>query len=175
MSGEDQAASSGWIPRPDPTALTTEQLVRAVSAERDYVDGQVSLVAEKLAALDRLVQSQIGDRDRSQTVQAQQTNDTIERVNVRLGFLVDAQNQMMPRAEAKLLIDALGSRIETLQKGVGDLGQIIASLRSSLSGQSSGERSATERADRNRTLVFAVLAISVAIVGAMSGLLLRFS
>jgi hypothetical protein len=39
-------------PVPDPTVLTTEALVRAVGAERDYVDGRIDVLIERLDAID---------------------------------------------------------------------------------------------------------------------------
>lgn len=39
--------------RPDPTVLTTQQMIRAVSAERDYVNGQLEVLRERLAGIDR--------------------------------------------------------------------------------------------------------------------------
>ena len=39
-------------PIPDPTVLTTAQLDRAVSAERDYVDGQLQVLETRLAGID---------------------------------------------------------------------------------------------------------------------------
>lgn len=41
------------MPVPDPTLLTTEQLLRAVAAERDYTDGQIAKLEERLHAIDR--------------------------------------------------------------------------------------------------------------------------
>jgi uncharacterized protein YoxC len=40
-------------PVPDPTALTTEQLLRTVSAERDYVDGKIAVLEQRLDAIDK--------------------------------------------------------------------------------------------------------------------------
>lgn len=40
------------MPTPDPTVLTTEALTRAVQAERDYVDGQLDVLRERLRAID---------------------------------------------------------------------------------------------------------------------------
>jgi cation transport regulator ChaB len=40
-------------PVPDPTILTTEQLLRTVGAERDYVDGRIAVLVERLDAIDR--------------------------------------------------------------------------------------------------------------------------
>jgi hypothetical protein len=39
-------------PTPDPTVLTTEALIRAVNAERDYVDGRVAVLEQRLHAID---------------------------------------------------------------------------------------------------------------------------
>ena len=40
-------------PVPDPTTLTTEQLLRAMQAEREYTDGRVAMLIERLAGIDR--------------------------------------------------------------------------------------------------------------------------
>jgi len=40
-------------PVPDPTILTTEALARGLSAERDYVDGQISILEQRLDAIDK--------------------------------------------------------------------------------------------------------------------------
>lgn len=39
--------------RPDPTVLTTQQMTRAVNAERDYVNGQLEVLRERLTGIDR--------------------------------------------------------------------------------------------------------------------------
>jgi hypothetical protein len=39
--------------RPDPTVLTTQQMIRAVQAERDYVNGQLEVLRERLTGIDR--------------------------------------------------------------------------------------------------------------------------
>lgn len=41
-----------WTPRPDPTVLTTEQLERAVTNLRDYIDGQVAILRQRLEGMD---------------------------------------------------------------------------------------------------------------------------
>jgi cation transport regulator ChaB len=41
------------LERPDPTVLTTQQMTRAVQAERDYVDGQLDVLRERLTGIDR--------------------------------------------------------------------------------------------------------------------------
>jgi chromosome segregation ATPase len=46
-------AANGGVPIPDPTVLTTEQLVRAIAAERDYVNGQIDVLRERLHGIDR--------------------------------------------------------------------------------------------------------------------------
>jgi hypothetical protein len=47
------ATNDGTPPVPDPTILTTEQLLRTVRAERDYVDGIRDVIEERLAAMDK--------------------------------------------------------------------------------------------------------------------------
>jgi cation transport regulator ChaB len=39
-------------PTPDPTTLTTAQLIRQVQAERDYVDAQLDVIRERLRGID---------------------------------------------------------------------------------------------------------------------------
>jgi cation transport regulator ChaB len=39
-------------PTPDPTILTTEALARGLTSERDYVDGQLDVLRERLRAID---------------------------------------------------------------------------------------------------------------------------
>jgi cation transport regulator ChaB len=39
-------------PTPDPTVLTTEALARGLTSERDYVDGQLDVLRERLRAID---------------------------------------------------------------------------------------------------------------------------
>lgn len=50
---EQDNKDGGWRPVPDPTVLTTEQLSRAVTAERDYVDGRIDVLVERLSGIDR--------------------------------------------------------------------------------------------------------------------------
>jgi hypothetical protein len=40
------------LPTPDPTVLTTEALLRAVAAERDYVDGQLAVLEQRFRGID---------------------------------------------------------------------------------------------------------------------------
>lgn len=41
------------IPIPDPSILTTEQLTRAVTSEREYVNGQLEVLRTRLAGMDK--------------------------------------------------------------------------------------------------------------------------
>lgn len=50
-------------PIPDPTVLTTEALLRAVAAERAFVDGQVAHLREVVDERFSSVQMQFGERD----------------------------------------------------------------------------------------------------------------
>lgn len=40
-------------PTPDPTTLTTAQLLRVAHAERDYTDGQIAVLLERLRGIDK--------------------------------------------------------------------------------------------------------------------------
>ena len=53
---ERRGGDHGSRPVPDPTLLTTAQLVRAVQAERDYVDGRISVLEERLRGIDTATQ-----------------------------------------------------------------------------------------------------------------------
>lgn len=52
MANADLSSSIAQ-PHSDPTALTTEQLLRTAQAERDYVDGRIDVLIERLAGMDR--------------------------------------------------------------------------------------------------------------------------
>jgi hypothetical protein len=42
-----------WPSAPDPSTLTTQQLMRSIQAERDYVNGQVAVLMERLTGIDK--------------------------------------------------------------------------------------------------------------------------
>jgi chromosome segregation ATPase len=48
-------------PIPDPTILTTEQLLRAIKGERDFVEGQLDVLRERLAGVDRATELRLTD------------------------------------------------------------------------------------------------------------------
>lgn len=50
MAGESQETPGS---RPDPSVLTTEQLEKGLRAERDYVDGQIGILVERLNGMDK--------------------------------------------------------------------------------------------------------------------------
>lgn len=143
---------------------------------KEYVEAIMSRADLQIAALDRLIQSQRADDVRAldTAVQSQaealrvarsEMDGRLDKLNELRENLADAQSQLMPRAEAKLLIDALVARVEAIQKGVNDLATVIAALRSGLTGQNSGVQEAQIASDRTRTLVFAILGIVMVIVG----------
>jgi hypothetical protein len=70
-------AVSDRLPTPDPTILTTQALSRAVSAERDYVNGRVSAVEERLHAID------VATRLLNETVNRTPTDITKEVTHLR--------------------------------------------------------------------------------------------
>lgn len=47
------AAASQEPPVPDPTVLTTAQLLRVANAERDYVDGVTAVLTQRINAIDK--------------------------------------------------------------------------------------------------------------------------
>jgi hypothetical protein len=49
MAGESQQTPRN---EPDPTVLTTQQLERGLGSERDYVDGQIAILEQRIAAMD---------------------------------------------------------------------------------------------------------------------------
>jgi chromosome segregation ATPase len=60
MTDIDNSSRSDWTPRPDPTVLTTEQLTRGLISEREYVDGQISILRERLQAIDAATELRLG-------------------------------------------------------------------------------------------------------------------
>jgi hypothetical protein len=76
---------------------------------------------------------------------------------------------MMPRAEAKLLFDASQTRLDGMQKTMGDLSTVLVGLRSELAGQDTGSADTQHAIDRNRTFMFAVLAAIMALVSLYFG------
>lgn len=49
---DDPLAARSVVPSPDPSTLTTEQLARVAAAERDYVNGQLDVLRERLRGID---------------------------------------------------------------------------------------------------------------------------
>lgn len=57
--------NGGKRPIPDPTVLTTEQLLRAIAAERDYVTGQIAVLIERLNGIDTATELRLKELARS--------------------------------------------------------------------------------------------------------------
>lgn len=49
----DSHVEGSMKPIPDPTVLTTEQLLRSIQAEREFVNGQIAMVQERINGIDR--------------------------------------------------------------------------------------------------------------------------
>ena len=56
----DPGPNGGARPVPDPTILTTEQLLQAIAAERDFVNGQLDVLRERLAGIDVATELRVG-------------------------------------------------------------------------------------------------------------------
>lgn len=52
MADGDGQQTRDVRPTPDPTVLTTEALARGLTSERDYVDGRIAVLEERLRAID---------------------------------------------------------------------------------------------------------------------------
>jgi cobalamin biosynthesis Mg chelatase CobN len=48
----DTSGQQGWRPVPDPTVLTTDAINQAVSISRDYTDGKIAVIVERLRGID---------------------------------------------------------------------------------------------------------------------------
>lgn len=138
---------------------------------------------QKITALDRLATErrlgdlhalEVADAGRNEALHLARTDmeKRLEKLNEFRGALQDAHGLMMPRAEAKLLMDSLTQRQETLQRALNDLGSTFVGLQSSLQGQDAGIDLAQESADRGRALVFAILALIGTVIGATISLYL---
>lgn len=58
---EDMKDEPGTKPNPDPTIATNEAVERAMKSERDYVDGKIEVLEERLAGIDRATSLRLGD------------------------------------------------------------------------------------------------------------------
>lgn len=127
--------------------------------------------ARALAAVERAREIQHAGSERALDLASKQMDDKLEKVNEFREALSDAQSNMMPRAEVKLLVDGISGRVEAAQKSVADLGQVIVGLRSQLAGQNSGvtetQRAAdrqAEAATRSRNFIIGAGTVFVAVI-----------
>jgi hypothetical protein len=138
-------------------------------------DEHDDLLDSRITALDRLLTAQRTDdaralelvavaNQRALDLATQQMDSRLEKLNEFRGALADAQNTMMPRAEVKLLIDAMDGRIDRLQEGLNGLNQSVIALASTLKGESSGSSANRRATDRNRNMVLGVIAAAVAVI-----------
>lgn len=87
--------------------------------------------------------------------------------------VVDLNTSMMPRTEVRLLHDSQVARQEAMQRTMTELAQGVVALRSELNGIDTGEAGAQHSADRTRTMVFALLGATFAVISLYFGLHVR--
>lgn len=132
-------------------------------------------LAEKLAGLDRVVSEWRRSDEQARILFAEDLRGKLEKVNEFRGALADAQQNMIPRAEVKLLMDAvelridnltetMSARLETVATTVAQLGQTLIALRSQLTGQTEGADDQIADVVRSRNLVFAVLGAVLVVI-----------
>jgi len=81
------------VPRPDPTVLTTQQLTAALSGVRDYTDGEIKVLVERLRAIDRA--SEILAEAMQGTINRDDLQRAIDRVDEVRNVRFDAIEQQM--------------------------------------------------------------------------------
>lgn len=135
-----------------------------------YIVSLIAIEAVKTAALDRLVQDQRDTDAEALRTASAQMDSRLDKLNDFRGALADAQATMMPRAEARLLIDSLTARLEGMQRSISALNELLVGLRASLEGQDTGADSQLHLADRNRTLFFASIAAILGVVSLYLGI-----
>lgn len=140
------------------------------------ISSTVQSLAVSVEALDRLVVEtrnsdrralEIADGAQKEALQIARSemDARMEKVNEFRGALSDAQQNMMPRAEVALLIGNLTLRLDeigTAQTAL--LGQVIE-MRSSGIGRATGTEQSQVDRERNRVLVFGLIASVLAVAG----------
>lgn len=87
---EANRANGGTRPVPDPTVLTTEQLLRAIAAERDFVVGQLAIRDERLAGIDEATKLRLTA-----------VSGTSNEIDVKVGRLKDVHDEKFRSIETQ--------------------------------------------------------------------------
>lgn len=155
----------------DETSLIPEQPVTVVGSDHD----QVIRLAVSLEALDRIIRTFRASDEAARILAAESLYQKLEKLNEFRGALSDAQATMVPRAEVRLLVDALdlritnlaetsAARLETLATSVSTLGQTLVALRSTLAGEQDGAQDQIAALGRSRNLMFAVIGVILVVI-----------
>lgn len=103
-----------------------------------------------------------------------QVASLLNRVDQLQQSVQSTATETMPRGEVRVVLDGLTTRVDGMGATVGNLQTLLASLRSSLSGQSQGSEEVRDALTRNRSLVFGVAGALSAVFGLALALVLAF-
>lgn len=99
------------VPIPDPTTMTTEQLMRALKSEREYTDGKIEVLQERLRGMDRAAEIQLAASSKAIDKAERVTAETIK-TNQELG-----SNKTDALAKALDEMNLRVTRMESLKAG----------------------------------------------------------
>lgn len=125
-----------------------------------------------LAAVERTREIQMRGSERALDIASKELDERMAKLNEFRGALADAQATMIPRAEAKLLVDAIGERLEAETRQLNQrvesnaaalvlVTQDVATLRARLAAQAS---SSNDSRGYNQWVIGTVVVIAVSFI-----------
>lgn len=88
-------------PVPDPTSRTTQDLIRTVNAERDYVDGKVEAILATLNGKVETIQQRLEGYDRAATVLHETVTRVPTEMQLAIGHLKDVMGEKFKSVEVQ--------------------------------------------------------------------------